>query len=36
MFSASGIVAPEPSSFALLALGGVALADWRWRRRKSV
>ena len=25
---------PEPSSLALLAAGGVALAAWRWRRRR--
>jgi hypothetical protein len=27
---------PEPSTFALLALGGSALAGWRrWRKRKA-
>ena len=25
--------APEPSTLALLAVAGVALAAWRWRRR---
>jgi hypothetical protein len=27
------VAIPEPSSLALCALGGIALAGWRWRRR---
>ncbi len=31
-----GAVVPEPSTFALLALGGVALAGYGWRRKRQM
>src|SRR6185295_8381305 len=35
-FELGTALVPEPSSMALAALGGIALAGWAWRRRKMI